>query len=53
MPNCPKSTFFGVFDGHGGNQISKKLIELIPNVRFLDKWKVVKNQVKSGKKNIS
>lgn len=34
LPNCPKSTLFGVFDGHGGNQISTRLTSLLPNVRI-------------------
>lgn len=32
LPNCPKSTLFGVFDGHGGKQVSTKLVTFLPNV---------------------
>ncbi len=32
LPNCPKSTLFGVFDGHGGKQVSGKLETLLPAV---------------------
>lgn len=32
LPNCPKSTLFGVFDGHGGKQVSMRLVTLLPNV---------------------
>ena len=32
LPNCPKSTVFGVFDGHGGREISSRLVLMLPNV---------------------
>lgn len=32
LPNCPKSTLIGVFDGHGGKEVSYRLVSLIPNV---------------------
>ena len=35
LPNCPKSILFGVFDGHGGSPVSKKLPGLISNVNNL------------------
>lgn len=35
LPNCPKSTLFGVFDGHGGKQVSTKLETLLPTVALV------------------
>jgi serine/threonine protein phosphatase PrpC len=32
LPNCPKSTLFGVFDGHGGKAVSERLASILPNV---------------------
>lgn len=34
LHNCPKSTLFAVFDGHGGKIVSQRLINLLPNVSF-------------------
>ena len=48
MPNCPKSILAGVFDGHGGKEISGRLAITIPNVLLLS-CQVLKNQIKACK----
>jgi serine/threonine protein phosphatase PrpC len=32
LENCPKSALFGVFDGHGGPEVSRYLGKNIPQV---------------------
>lgn len=33
LENCPKSALIGVFDGHGGDKVSRFLAKNIPTVR--------------------
>ena len=32
LDNCPKSALFGVFDGHGGTEVSGWLVKELPKV---------------------
>lgn len=32
LENCPKSALFGVFDGHGGVDVSRFLVKALPQV---------------------
>lgn len=32
LENCPKSALIGMFDGHGGNEVSRFLVKTLPQV---------------------
>jgi len=48
LENCPKSLLFGVFDGHGGHQVSNYLVKYFPDI-FKDHYKKYKKDTSKMK----